>query len=179
MEKRPEIDRWIISLLNTLIQDVDSALEDYEPTKAARAINEFVNDNLSNWYVRLNRKRFWGGEMTDDKLAAFQTLYTCLETVALLIAPIAPFYADQLYLDLTSVIKGDNATSVHLADFPTADESLIDKRLEKNMKTAQTITSMVLALRRNVNIKVRQPLTSIMIPVVDDGQRQAVEPSPT
>ena len=175
MEKRPEIDRWIISLLNTLIQDVDSALEDYEPTKAARAINEFVNDNLSNWYVRLNRKRFWGGEMTDDKLAAFQTLYTCLETVALLIAPIAPFYADQLYLDLTTVTKGDNATSVHLADFPTADESLIDKRLEKNMKTAQTITSMVLALRRKVNIKVRQPLTSIMIPVVDDGQRQAVE----
>ncbi len=175
MEKRPEIDRWIISLLNTLIEDVNSALEDYEPTKAARAINEFVNDNLSNWYVRLNRKRFWGGEMTDDKLAAFQTLYTCLETVALLIAPIAPFYADQLYLDLTTVTKGDNATSVHLADFPTADESLIDKRLEKNMKTAQTITSMVLALRRKVNIKVRQPLTSIMIPVVDDGQRQAVE----
>ncbi len=175
MDKRPEIDRWIISLLNTLIKDVDSALEDYEPTKAARAINEFVNDNLSNWYVRLNRKRFWGGEMTDDKLAAFQTLYTCLETVALLIAPIAPFYADQLYLDLTSVTKGDNATSVHLADFPKADDSLIDKQLEENMKVAQTITSMVLALRRKVNIKVRQPLTSIMIPVVDEKQRKAVE----
>ncbi len=175
MDKRPEIDRWIISLLNTLIKDVDSALEDYEPTKAARAINEFVNDNLSNWYVRLNRKRFWGGEMTDDKLAAFQTLYTCLETVALLIAPIAPFYADQLYLDLTSVTKGDNATSVHLADFPKADDSLINKQLEENMKVAQTITSMVLALRRKVNIKVRQPLTSIMIPVVDEKQRKAVE----
>ena len=175
MDKRPEIDRWIISLLNTLIKDVDSSLEDYEPTKAARAINEFVNDNLSNWYVRLNRKRFWGGEMTDDKLAAFQTLYTCLETVALLIAPIAPFYADQLYLDLTSVTKGSDATSVHLADFPVADDTLIDKQLEENMKVAQTITSMVLALRRKVNIKVRQPLTSIMIPVVDEKQRKAVE----
>lgn len=172
--ERPEIDRWIISLLNTLVKDVDEALADYEPTKAARAINDFVNDNLSNWYVRLNRKRFWAGEMTADKLAAYQTLYTCLETVARLMAPIAPFYADRLYLDLTGV-TGKGADSVHLADFPTPDESLINPTLERNMAVAQSLTSMVLALRRKVNIKVRQPLSRIMVPVVDDAQRAAVE----
>ena len=169
LNARPEIDRWIISLLNTLVKDVDEALNDYEPTKAARAINDFVNDNLSNWYVRLNRKRFWGGEMNEDKLSAYQTLYTCLETIAKLIAPIAPFYADKLYQDLT----GDG--SVHLALFPVADENAIDKSLEDRMNIAQVITSMVLSLRRKVNIKVRQPLSTLMIPVMDDAQRQAIE----
>ncbi len=172
--ERPEIDRWILSLLNTLIADVDEALADYEPTRAARAINEFVNDNLSNWYVRLNRKRFWGGEMTTDKLAAYQTLYTCLETLALLIAPISPFFADRLYGDLTKVSR-DNEESVHLAMFPKADEALIDKDLEARMATAQTITSLVLSLRRKANIKVRQPLREIMIPAVDDRQRRLIE----
>lgn len=169
LNRRPEIDRWIISLLNTLIKEVDEALNDYEPTKAARAINDFVNDNLSNWYVRLNRKRFWGGEMNEDKLSAYQTLYTCLETIAKLIAPIAPFYADKLYQDLT----GD--TSVHLAIFPVANETVIDKALENRMNIAQVITSMVLSLRRKVNIKVRQPLSTLMVPVLDDNQRQAIE----
>ena len=171
--ERPEIDRWILSLLNTLIKDVDANLDDYEPTKAARAISEFVSDNLSNWYVRLNRKRFWGGEMTQDKLSAYQTLYTCLETVARLIAPISPFYADMLYRDLTSVTCG-NTKSVHLALFPQADEN-IDSQLERRMAVAQDITSMVLALRRKANLKVRQPLTCVMIPVVDDAQKADIE----
>ncbi|MEZ3591265.1 MAG: isoleucine--tRNA ligase [Muribaculaceae bacterium] len=169
--ERPEIDRWIISLLNSLIKEVDEALADYEPTKAARAINDFINDNLSNWYVRLNRKRFWGGDMDMDKLAAYQTLYTCLKTIAVLIAPIAPFFADRLYLDL----NGGEGGSVHLALFPVADDAVIDKSLEERMKMAQEITSMVLALRRKVNIKVRQPLQEIMIPVMDDAQREAIE----
>lgn len=173
-EKRPEIDRWILSLLNSLILEVDSDLEDYEPTKAARAIGEFVGDNLSNWYVRLNRKRFWGTDMTEDKLSAYQTLYQCLETLALLMAPIAPFYADKLYRDLTEVTTGE-AQPVHLAKFPEADKSLIDSALEERMKLAQTITSMVLALRRKVNIKVRQPLSSIMIPVNSAEQRAMLE----
>ena len=169
LENRPEIDRWIISLLNTLVKDVDEALNDYEPTKAARAINDFVNDNLSNWYVRLNRKRFWGGEMNEDKLSAYQTLYTCLETIAKLIAPISPFYADKLYQDLA----GNG--SVHLALFPKVNENAIDKALENRMNIAQVITSMVLSLRRKVNIKVRQPLSTLMIPVMDDAQREAIE----
>ena len=171
MEKRPEIDRWIISLLNTLISDVETALDDYEPTRAARAIGEFVGDDLSNWYVRLNRKRFWGGGMTEDKLAAYQTLYQCLETVARLIAPIAPFYADRLWRDL----QEDNEKSVHLAEFPKADPTLVDRDLEERTKLAQTITSMVLALRRKVNIKVRQPLSTLMVPVTDDTQRKRLE----
>lgn len=165
--KRPEIDRWIISLLNTLVKDVIGALDDYEPTKAARAISEFVNDNLSNWYVRLNRKRFWGGEMTEDKLSAYQTLYSCLKTVSLLMAPIAPFFADKLYRDLNG-----SDDSVHLAEFPICSNNVIDKALEERMALAQKVTSMVLALRRKVNIKVRQPLQSIMIPVTNDGQRE-------
>ena len=169
LAERPEIDRWIISLLNSLVAEVTAQLEDYEPTRAARAINDFVGENLSNWYVRLNRKRFWGGEMDDDKLAAYLTLYQCLETVARLMAPIAPFYSDMLYRDLT----GSNA-SVHLAFFPTADEAVIDKALEQRMEIAQKITSMVLALRRKENLKVRQPLTSIMVPVADDSQRDAI-----
>lgn len=173
VNERPEIDRWIISLLNTLIKEVDESFADYEPTKAARAINDFVNDNLSNWYVRLNRKRFWGGEMNADKLSAYQTLYTCLETVALLMAPISPFIADKLYLDLTAV--SGNTRSVHLAMFPEVKEDVVVKNLENRMKVAQDITSMVLALRRKVNIKVRQPLSTLMIPALDEEQRQAIE----
>lgn len=173
LQERPEIDRWIISLLNTLIADVEAAMDDYEPTKAARAINDFVNDNLSNWYVRLNRKRFWGGGMTTDKLAAFQTLYQCLVTVAQLIAPIAPFFAHQLYGDLTSVTG--NRQSVHLSLLPDVNTSAIDKELEKRMHLAQTITSMTLALRRKSNIKVRQPLSALMVPVTSDTERNMLE----
>ena len=172
--ERPEIDRWIISLLNTLIKEVDADLSDYEPTKAARAIADFVNDNLSNWYVRLNRKRFWASGNSADKLSAFQTLYTCLETVARLMAPIAPFYADRLYTDLKGATTGDT-TSVHLAYFPKANESVINSELENEMSTAQIITSMSLALRRKANLKVRQPLTCIMIPVMDDAQKASIE----
>ena len=175
MNERPEIDRWILSLLNTLIKDVDACFADYEPTKAGRLITDFVNDNLSNWYVRLNRKRFWGSAMSTDKLSAYQTLYTCLETVAKLMAPIAPFYADRLYMDLIGVTGRDNVVSVHLAKFPVAEESLINKELEARMQMAQDVTSMVLALRRKVNIKVRQPLQCIMIPVVDEDQKRHIE----
>ncbi len=174
IEKRPEIDRWIISLLNSLVEEVDQGYSAYEPTKAGRAIADFVNDNLSNWYVRLNRKRFWGGTMTDDKLSAYQTLYQCLVTVAKLMAPIAPFYADRLYLDLTSVTGSEHFASVHLADFPMQEESLIDKSLEEQMFLAQSASSIVLALRRKVNIKVRQPLSRIMIPVVDEEQKKNI-----
>lgn len=173
LAERPEIDRWILSLLNTLVKDVTADLDDYEPTKAARAISAFVGDNLSNWYVRLNRKRFWGGTMNADKLAAYQTLYTCLKTVALLMAPFAPFYADRLYNDLTAL--GGEYNSVHLALFPTADEAAIDPALERRMALAQIITSNVLALRRKVNIKVRQPLAVLMIPAVDREQMDAIE----
>ena len=175
MENRPEIDRWILSLLNTLVKNVDACYNDYEPTRAGRLISDFVNDNLSNWYVRLNRKRFWGGGMTEDKLSAYQTLYICLETVAKLMAPIAPFYADMLYGDLIAVTGRDNATSVHLAKFPVCNEALVNEELEARMQVAQDITSMVLALRRKVNIKVRQPLQCIMIPVVDEAQRAHIE----
>jgi isoleucyl-tRNA synthetase len=166
--KRPEIDRWILSELNTLIKNVDAALEDYEPTKAGRYIDDFVNDNLSNWYVRLNRKRFWGSHMSEDKLSAYQTLYTCLLTVSKLLAPFSPFYADQLYNDLTG---GTDKCSVHLTLFPKADEAQIDTELEARMEMAQKVTSMVLALRRKVNIKVRQPLQAIMIPATEEQKR--------
>ena len=175
LENRPEIDRWIISLLNSLVKEVDEAYTSYEPTKAGRAIASFVNDNLSNWYVRLNRKRFWGGGLTDDKLSAYQTLYKCLLTVSKLMAPIAPFYADKLYLDLISVTGTEEFESVHLADFPTANESVIDKTLEQQMYLAQTASSVVLALRRKVNIKVRQPLSQIMIPFTDEEQKKNIE----
>ncbi len=174
-EKRPEIDRWILSLLNTLVKDVDSYLDSYEPTRAGRAISDFVNDNLSNWYVRLNRRRFWGGGITEDKLSAYQTLYTCLETVAKLMAPIAPFYADKLFCDLIAVTGRESVESVHLADFPVCHEELIDKSLEERMQMAQSISSMVLALRRKVNIKVRQPLHTLMIPVLDSHQQESIE----
>ena len=171
MNERPEIDRWILSVLNTLVKEVDTCYNEYEPTKAGRLISDFVNDNLSNWYVRLNRKRFWGGGFTQDKLSAYQTLYTCLETVAKLMAPIAPFYADRLYSDLIGVTGRDNVVSVHLAKFPEYNEKMVDKELEAQMQMAQDVTSMVLALRRKVNIKVRQPLQCIMIPVVDEVQK--------
>ena len=175
MAERPEIDRWILSVLNTLVKEVDTCYSEYEPTKAGRLISDFVNDNLSNWYVRLNRKRFWGGEFTQDKLSAYQTLYTCLETVAKLMSPIAPFYADKLYMDLVTATGRDNVVSVHLAKFPEYKEEMIDKELEVLMQLAQDVTSMVLALRRKVNIKVRQPLQCIMIPVVDEEQRAHIE----
>ncbi len=170
MKSLPEIDRWILSLLNSLVKEVEEALEDYEPTKAARAISEFVCDNLSNWYVRLNRKRFWGGEMNADKLAAYQTLYKCLVTVAKLMAPVSPFFADRLYRDLN---RSDR--SVHLELFPEADLAVIDKELEDRMHLTQTVTSMVLALRRKAEIKVRQPLQKILVPAVDDRQCKALE----
>lgn len=175
--ERPEIDRWVISLLNTLIKEVVTAYENYEPTRAGRAIQDFVTENLSNWYVRLNRKRFWGGEFDKDKLAAYQTLYSCLETVAVLGAPIAPFYMDRLYTDLNTVSKTSN-TSVHLALMPVWNESLINKDLEERMSYAQQISSMVLALRRKVSIKVRQPLQKIMVPVLNpvfETQLEAVK----
>lgn len=173
--RRPEIDRWILSLLNSLVKKVDEDYARYEPTRAGRALNDFVNDNLSNWYVRLNRKRFWGGEMTPDKISAYQTLYQCLVTVARLMAPIAPFYADRLYLDLVNPTRREAVESVHLADFPEADLSAIDTALEEQMYLAQTASSIVLALRRKVNLKVRQPLSKLMIPVVDDEQRKNIE----
>ena len=172
MERRPEIDRWIISLLNTLVKDVTNALEDYDPTPAARAIQEFVGENLSNWYVRLNRKRFWGGEMNEDKLSAYQTLYTCLETIAKLAAPFAPFIADRIFCDLNALSERHTENSVHLASFPKCDEALIDARLEDMMAMAQQVSSMVLALRRKVNIKVRQPLAKVLIPVLDDATEE-------
>lgn len=171
VSERPEIDRWVISVLNSLIKTVHDAIDDYELTTAARAISEFVQDNLSNWYVRLNRSRFWGKEMTADKAAAYRTLYECLDAVALLMAPIAPFYAERLYLDLHP-----DAESVHLMLQPQADSNLIDKPLEERMALAQKLCSMVLALRRKANLKVRQPLSKIMMPLTDDAQRAVIEP---
>ncbi len=167
VEKRPEIDRWIISLLNSLIKEVEFHYENYELTRAGRAIQNFVLENLSNWYVRLNRKRFWGGEFDDDKLAAYQTLYTCLETVTILASPIAPFFTDKIFCDLNSVSGKYTVDSVHLVDFPLFNTQYIDSALEQRMGIAQTISSMVLGLRRKVSIKVRQPLSKIMVPVPD------------
>jgi len=175
VKERPEIDRWIISLLHSLIREVREQYENYEPTRAARLIQDFVNENLSNWYVRLNRKRYWGGAFDADKKAAYQTLYTCLETVSLLAAPVAPFYMDKLFVDLNSVTGRHGMESVHLADFPTFDEALIDAALEARMEVAQKLSSMVLSLRRKVNIKVRQPLNKLMVPVLDPALREQVE----
>lgn len=174
IEERPEIDRWILSQLNSLILEVTEAYEKYEPTRAGRAIQDFVIENLSNWYVRLSRKRYWGGEFTKDKLSAYQTLYTCLETVALLSAPIAPFYMEQVFGDLNSV-TGKHQGSVHLAAFPVADTRLIDKKLEEKMQLAQQISSMVLGLRRKVQIRVRQPLSKVMIPLMSEGMKEQIE----
>ncbi|MCX8522903.1 isoleucine--tRNA ligase [Chryseobacterium formosus] len=174
VENRPEIDRWILSELNLLIKEVKAFYEDYEPTRVARAISTFVNDNLSNWYVRLCRRRFWKGDYSDDKISAYQTLYTCLETVAKLSAPIAPFFMDQLYQDLNKVTGNDSAESVHLTDFPVADESLIDQDLVEKTHLAQNITSMVFSLRKKENIKVRQPLQKVLIPVLDSKTEEQI-----
>jgi isoleucyl-tRNA synthetase len=174
-ELRPEIDRWILSELNTLIQFVDESLNDYEPTKAGRAIYSFVDEHLSNWYVRLSRRRFWKGEYSEDKISAYQTLYRCLETVARLSAPIAPFFMDRLFMDLNQITQRQNAVSVHLTDFPSFDPNLIDKELEERMQLAQKISSMVLSLRKRSNIRVRQPLNKIMIPVSDNQFRNYVD----
>lgn len=175
LQDRPEIDRWILSELNTLIKETTAFYEDYEPTKAARAITIFVTENLSNWYVRLCRRRFWKGTYEQDKIAAYQTLYVCLKTVAQLGAPIAPFYMDQLYKDLTSVCESDASESVHLALFPVANESLIDAALEEKMHKAQVISSLTLSLRKKESIKVRQPLQRIMIPVLDPKDKAQIE----
>ncbi len=175
LAERPEIDRWIISELNTLIQDVDGFYADYEPTKAARAISDFVQENLSNWYVRLCRRRFWKGEYAQDKIAAYQTLYTCLLSISKLAAPIAPFYMDKLYRDLTQATDSEGFESVHLAKFPEFVENFVDKSLESKMQKAQTISSLVLSLRKKEMIKVRQPLQKVMIPVLDNNQRAEIE----
>ncbi|MDI6048515.1 isoleucine--tRNA ligase [Flavobacterium sp. XS2P24] len=179
LNERPEIDQWIISELNTLIKDVDSYYADYEPTKAARAISEFVQENLSNWYVRLCRRRFWKGEYAQDKIAAYQTLYTCLLTISKLGAPIAPFFMDKLYRDLTlatlPTLREEKYDSVHLAEFPISVENYVNKMLESKMQKAQTISSLVLSLRKKEMIKVRQPLQKVMIPVLDDNQRAEIE----
>lgn len=184
LEERPEIDRWILSELHTLIGNVDAFYADYEPTKATRAISEFVQENLSNWYVRLCRRRFWkparlghsgGGDNKKDKISAYQTLYTCLETVAKLGAPVAPFFMDRLYKDLTSATAKENFESVHLSNFPVADEAFINKELERQMQKAQTISSLVLSLRKKEMIKVRQPLQRVMIPILDEQQKKEIE----
>ncbi|RTY70485.1 isoleucine--tRNA ligase [Flavobacterium sp. LB2P53] len=175
LSERPEIDQWIISELNTLIKDVDTYYADYEPTKAARAISEFVQENLSNWYVRLCRRRFWKGEYAQDKIAAYQTLYTCLLTISKLGAPIAPFFMDKLYRDLTVATQSEKYDSVHLAEFPISVENYVNKMLESKMQKAQTISSLVLSLRKKEMIKVRQPLQKVMIPVLDDNQRAEIE----
>lgn len=175
LEKRPEIDRWIISELNTLIKNVTEAFEDYEPTRAGRMISTFVIDNLSNWYVRLCRKRFWAGEMDDDKLSAYQTLYRCLFTVSKLMAPIAPFYADRLYGDLKAASAENGCVSVHLSAFPKVEASEIDTTLEQRMELAQKVTSMVLSLRKKEHVIVRQPLQKICIPATDACQRENIE----
>jgi isoleucyl-tRNA synthetase len=175
VDERPEIDRWIISLLNSLVREVTNCYNDYDLTRAGRAIQDFVTENLSNWYVRLNRKRYWGGEYDKDKLAAYQTLYTCLETVSQLAAPIAPFYSERLYMDLNSLTGRHKENSVHLALFPGYDESLIDKILEERMDIAQKVSSMILGLRRKVSIKVRQPLAKIMVPVPDKNFKARFE----
>lgn len=175
LEKRPEIDRWIISLLNSLTKEVDEYLADYEPTKAARAIQNFVDEHLSNWYVRLCRRRFWKGDYTEDKISAYQTLYTCLDTIAKLMSPISPFFSDRLFLDLNSATNKDQVESVHLANFPVYNESLVDKDLEERMALAQDISSLTLSLRKKTSINVRQPLNKILVPVLDSVFQVKVE----
>ena len=174
LNERPEIDRWILSELNTLIGKVDKFYEEYEPTKAARVISDFTQDYLSNWYVRLSRRRFWKGDYQTDKISAYQTLYTCMVTIAKLGAPIAPFFMDRLYLDLNAISQKEAFESVHLAEFPKVDENAIDKVLERKMENAQTISSLVLSLRAKEKIKVRQPLQKIMIPVDNEQQKNEI-----
>jgi len=174
LHNRPELDRWILSELHSLIQKVDKFYEEYEPTKAARAISDFTQDYLSNWYVRLSRRRFWKGDYQQDKISAYQTLYTCMVTISKLAAPIAPFFMDKLYLDLNAVSQKENFESIHLADFPVFEESYIDKSLERKMEDAQIISSLVLSLRAKEKIKVRQPLQKIMIPVENEEQKSSI-----
>ena len=175
VKERPEIDQWILSELNTLIKEVGESFEDYEPTKAARAIQLFVNDNLSNWYVRLCRRRFWKGEYEQDKISAYQTLYTCLKTIAVLASPIAPFFMDKLFVDLNGVSQKSTLESVHLAQWPRADEALINTDLEEQMRLAQDLTSMAFSLRKKENLRVRQPLQKIMVPVLNEKVKAQVE----
>jgi isoleucyl-tRNA synthetase len=175
IDQRPEIDQWIISLLNTLSKEVDAFYADFEPTKAARAIQDFVDAHLSNWYVRLSRRRFWRSDDSEDKLSAYQTLYTCLVTIAKLMSPIAPFFADRLYIDLNKVTKKEQFESVHLAYFPEYHTSLVNKKLEQRMQLAQDISSLVLSLRKKVGINVRQPLSKILLPILDKGFKHQVE----
>lgn len=175
LSKRPEIDRWILSELHSLIKNVDACYTEYEPTRAGRAIQEFVDVYLSNWYVRLCRRRFWKGEYSEDKISAYQTLYTCLEKIAILMSPIAPFYADRLFKDLTSVTQKDKSESVHLAYFPKHENTFIDKELEERMELAQQISSMVLSIRKKENLRVRQPLNHIQIPILDEAYKSKIE----
>src|SRR5690606_34538898 len=175
VSERAELDRLILSELNTLIKKVDEFYADYEPTRAARAIQEFVIDNLSNWHVRLSRRRFWKGEYTRDKISAYQTLYTVLEKVAIISAPIAPFFMDRLFRDLNDATGKSNVESVHLAYFPKADESLIDSELEIRTQLAQQATSMILSLRKGADLKVRQPLQKVIIPVLDNQMKERLE----
>lgn len=175
LENRPEIDRWVISLLNSLTKEVDEFYADFEPTKAARAIQNFVDEHLSNWYVRLCRRRFWKGEYSEDKISAYQTLFTCLDTIAKLMSPISPFFSDQLYLDLNNATGKETFESVHLANFPTYQENLVDKDLEERMSLAQDISSLTLSLRKKVGINVRQPLNKILLPVLDNSFQKRVE----
>lgn len=173
--QRPEIDQWILSLLNTLVEKVDRYYQEFEPTKAARAIQTFVDEQLSNWYVRLCRRRFWKGDYTEDKISAYQTLYTCLVTISKIMSPISPFFADQLYQDLERVTGKENLSSVHLSDFPVVNEKLINKDLEEKMALAQQISSLTLSLRKKVGINVRQPLNKILIPVLDEKFERQVQ----
>jgi isoleucyl-tRNA synthetase len=184
LEKRPEIDQWILSELHTLIKKVDEAYADYEPTRATRAISEFVQENLSNWYVRLSRRRFWkpaqqdhsgGGDYWEDKIAAYQTLYTCLISIAKISAPVAPFFMDQLYKDLSKTTQNETIESVHLAYFPAFNAAMVNEKLEGKMQKAQAISSLVLSIRQKEKIKVRQPLQKIMIPVLDENERKEIE----
>jgi len=175
LAERPEIDRWILSALNTLIKGVEQDYADYEPTNATRKVMDFVDQELSNWYVRLCRRRFWKGDYTQDKIAAYQTLYTCLKTISKLMAPVAPFFADWLYQNLNEATEQEKSISVHLANFPTADDSFIDEALEQRMSYAQRISSLVLSLRKKEKIRVRQPLQKILLPVLDSSFRAQVE----
>lgn len=175
VKARPEIDRWIISLLNSLSLEVDKYYADFEPTRATRAIQNFVDEHLSNWYVRLCRRRFWKGEYTEDKISAYQTLYTCLSTIAKLMSPVAPFFSDRLFIDLNKATGKEEVISVHLTDYPVYNEALVDKNLEERMALAQDISSLILSLRKKVSINVRQPLSKAMIPVLDKSFKTKVE----
>ena len=175
LKDRPEIDQWILSELHTLIKNVDEAYADYEATRASRMISDFVQENLSNWYVRLSRRRFWKGDYQQDKISAYQTLYTCLVTVAKLSAPVAPFFMDRLYKDLDTVSGKEGFESVHLAEFPVHDPAMVNKKLERKMQLAQKVSSLVLSIRQKEKIKVRQPLQKIMIPVLDEEQKMDIE----